>query len=104
MKEEVYKLLAKQFPTAQAVRTEIINLQAILNLPKGTEHFFSDLHGEADAFRHLLRIASGVIQTKIDLAFENTLNLREKNALAEVIYDPQEALQRLKNTAKNLTD
>ncbi len=102
MKEEVYKLLAKQFRNAQEVRTEIINLQAILNLPKGTEHFLSDLHGEADRFRHLIRIASGVIQTKIDLAFENSLNLCEKNALAEIIYDPQEALDKLKTTSKNL--
>ena len=102
VKEEVYKLLAKQFKSAQEVRTEIINLQAILNLPKGTEHFLSDLHGEADRFRHLIRIASGVIQTKIDLAFENSLNLRERNALAEIIYDPQAALDKLKTTSKNL--
>ena len=54
-KVEVYKMLAKQFPTPQAVITEIINLQAILNLPKGTEHFLSDLHGETEAFRHILR-------------------------------------------------
>lgn len=102
MKEEVYKLLSKQFRSAQEVRTEIINLQAILNLPKGTEHFLSDLHGEADSFRHLLRLASGVIQTKIDLAFGNSLNLREKNALVEIIYDPQEALQKLRASSKNL--
>ena len=102
LKEEVYKLLAKQFRTAQDVRTEIINLQSILNLPKGTEHFLSDLHGEADTFKHLLRIASGVIQTKIDLAFGTSLTLREKNALVELIYDPPVALQKLKTNAKNV--
>ena len=78
-KTEVYKLLAKQFSTPQAVVTEIINLQAILNLPKGTEHFLSDLHGEAEVVRHILRNASGVIRTKIDIAFSTSLTEEEKD-------------------------
>ena len=102
MKEEVYKLLSKQFKTAQEVMTEIINLQAILNLPKGTEHFLSDLHGEADAFRHLLRIASGVIKTKIDLAFGPKLTLAQKNDLAALIYEPKTWLEERKKSSKNL--
>ena len=60
------ELLSKDYPTIRAVSSEIINLQAILNLPKGTEHFVSDLHGEAEAFLHVLKNASGVIKTKID--------------------------------------
>ena len=77
--KEVYELLAKQFQNPQEVITEIINLRAILNLPKGTEHFLSDLHGEAETFLHILRNASGVIRTKIDLAFGDTLSMKEKN-------------------------
>ena len=102
MKEEVYKLLSKQFKNRQEVMTEIINLQAILNLPKGTEHFLSDLHGEADAFRHLMRIASGVIKTKIELAFGVELSHAEKNDLAALIYDPRAWLENKKKTSKNL--
>ena len=68
-KEEEMKyleLLSEKFPTVQEVCTEIINLQAILNLPKGTEHFLSDLHGEYESFLHILKNASGVIKSKID--------------------------------------
>ena len=101
-KLEVYELLSKQFPTPQAVMTEIINLQAILNLPKGTEHFLSDLHGEAEVFRHILRNASGVIRTKRDLAFSVSLTEAEKNELAALIYYPERQLQRLKEQKKNL--
>lgn len=94
--KEVYELLARQFSTPQEVMTEIINLGAILNLPKGTEHFVSDLHGEADTFLHILRNASGVIRTKIDLAFGDTLSVEEKNELATLIYYPQRYLERIK--------
>ena len=100
-KQEVYELLSKQFPTPQAVTTEIINLQAILNLPKGTEHFLSDLHGESEIFRHILRNASGVIRTKIDLAFSSSLTDEEKNELAALIYYPERQLKRLKEKKKN---
>ena len=85
----VYELLSKQFPTKQDVMTEIINLHAILNLPKGTEHFLSDLHGESETFLHILRNASGVIRTKIDLAFADTMTTEEKNQLAALIYYPE---------------
>lgn len=85
----IYELLSKQFPTKQDVLTEIINLHAILNLPKGTEHFLSDLHGESETFLHILRNASGVIRTKIDLAFADTMTTEEKNQLAALIYYPE---------------
>ncbi len=100
MKEEIYELLSKQFKNAQEVMTEIINLQAILNLPKGTEHFLSDLHGEAKTFRRLLKTASGVIRTKIDLAFGDRLAAVEKNALAALIYEPQKCLHELRKQKK----
>lgn len=85
-------MLAKQFPTEQSVVSELINLKAILNLPKGTEHFLSDLHGESETFLHILRNASGVIRTKIDLAFEDRLSETEKNKLAALIYYPERVL------------
>ena len=75
-KEEEVKylnLLSEKFPTIQEVCTEIINLQAILNLPKGTEHFLSDLHGEYESFLHILKNASGVIRSKIDQTFGDSL-------------------------------
>ncbi|MBR2024095.1 MAG: fructose-1,6-bisphosphatase [Clostridia bacterium] len=98
MEQEVYGLLAKQFSTPQEVMTEIINLKAILNLPKGTEHFLSDLHGESETFLHILRNASGVIRTKIDLAFGDTLSVEEKNELAALIYYPEKQLEKIKGT------
>ena len=94
----VYGLLAKQFSTPQEVMTEIINLRAILNLPKGTEHFLSDLHGESETFLHILRNASGVIRTKIELAFGDSVSTEEKNELATVIYYPEKYLGRIKGT------
>ena len=99
MKEEIYELLSRQFKNPQEVMTEIINLQAILNLPKGTEHFLSDLHGEDKIFRHLLKNASGVIRTKIDLAFGDRLAAVEKNALAQLIYEPKQTLEAIKKKA-----
>ena len=63
------ELLSEQYPTIQSACTEIINLRAILNLPKGTEHFVSDIHGEAEAFTHILNNASGVIREKVDILF-----------------------------------
>ena len=74
MRDEKYlELLAEKYPTEQAVCREIINLKAILSLPKGTEHFMSDLHGEYEAFCHILNNCSGVIREKVDLLFEDTL-------------------------------
>ncbi len=83
------RLLAQQYPSIQAASTEIINLSAILNLPKGTEHFISDVHGEYEAFVHVLRNASGSIRSKIDDVFANTLLEREKRELATLIYYPE---------------
>ena len=88
-----YRILKKQFPTSQSVVSEIINLKAILNLPKGTEHFLSDIHGESVTFSHILRNASGVIRTKIDLAFGNRMSETEKNKLAALIYYPEQVLK-----------
>lgn len=86
------RLLAKRYPTIQAASTEIINLNAILNLPKGTEHFVSDVHGEYEAFLHVLRNGSGSIRRKIDQIFSDTLTEKEKRTLATLIYYPEEKL------------
>lgn len=88
------ELLSKQFPTVQEASTEIINLQAILNLPKGTEHFLSDLHGEYEAFLHILKNGSGVLRKKIEDIFGSTITQNEKNMLATLIYYPEEVLKR----------
>lgn len=90
------KLLSKEFPTIQSVCTEIINLTAILNLPKGTEHFLSDIHGEYEAFNHFLKNGSGVIRKKIDTLFY-VLSEEEKNRLAFLIYYPQEMVDKYEN-------
>ncbi len=89
----VYQLIARQYSTSQEVISEIINLQAILNLPKGTEHFMSDLHGESAVFFHLLRNASGVIKNKIDLVFGDGLSSEEKLQLKLLIYYPEQQLK-----------
>ena len=84
--------------------SEIINLQAILNLPKGTEHFLSDLHGEADTFLHILKNASGVIRTKIDMIFDYVLTARQKDDLAALIYYPEERLAIVKREEKDMDE
>ena len=86
-------LLSEKFPNANAVLTEIINLRSILSLPKGTEHFVSDLHGASTAFIHMVKNASGVIRRKVDDAFGDTISEREKRALCAMIYYPDERLQ-----------
>lgn len=88
-------LLAKEYPTKQAVCREIINLNAILNLPKGTEHFMSDLHGEYEAFLHILNNCSGVVKEKVDMAFEDSLLPNEKCEICTLIYYPREKLKML---------
>lgn len=97
-------LLSRSFPTIQAASSEIINLQAIMDLPKGTEHFLSDLHGEYEAFSHMLRNASGVIKTKVDEVFGNTLGETERKTLATLIYYPQQKLEMLKAEQADLRD
>jgi fructose-1,6-bisphosphatase-3 len=90
------KLLAKQYPTVEAVSTEIINLSAIINLPKGTEHFLTDIHGEHEAFDHAMRNASGVVKRKIQDTFGEDLSESDKNTLATLVYYPKEKLQLIK--------
>ena len=84
--------LSRLYPTRRAAAAEVINLGAILNLPKGTEHFLSDLHGEHEAFSHIRRNASGVIRKKIDLLFDDRLSEAERRELATLIYYPEEKL------------
>lgn len=87
------QLLAREYPNIQDVSAEIINLSAICQLPKGTEYFFSDIHGEADAFEYLLGTASGAIQGKIEALFQNSLPEHERLLLSELIYRPRHTLR-----------
>ena len=98
------KLLSEKFPTIAAASTEIINLQAILNLPKGTEHFLSDIHGEYDSFQHVIRNASGVIKAKIKALFEMSLTNYERSELTFLIYYPEEILLKKNEETKDLSD
>ncbi len=98
------KLLSRLFPTVASASTEIINLEAILNLPKGTEHFLTDIHGEYEAFQHVLKNASGSIKRKVNDIFGNNLRESEKKALCTLIYYPQEKLQIIKQKEKDLND
>lgn len=102
MKDEKYLgLLAEKYPTEQAVCREIINLKAILGLPKGTEHFMSDLHGEYEAFCHILNNCSGVIREKVDLLFEETLSDIDREEICTLIYYPVEKLEMMKKESRN---
>ena len=94
------RLLAKDYPNIKMATAEIIHLKALKALPKGTEYFFSDLHGEDKAFLHLLRSASGNIRTKISELFANQLTADEQNQLANLIYDPPRVLQILKESER----
>lgn len=102
--QQYYELLARSFRSPKDAMTEIINLQAILNLPKGTEHFLSDLHGEADTFLHILKNASGVIRTKIEMIFDYVLTSRQKDDLAALIYYPEERLAVVKRKETNMDE
>ena len=94
MSDERYlQLLSEKFPNSQSVVTELINLRAILSLPKGTEHFVSDLHGESSAFIHMIKNASGVVRRKVDEVYGDTLSEEEKRALCALIYYPDERLE-----------
>ena len=102
MNDERYlELLAEKYPTEQAVSREIINLTAILSLPKGTEHFMSDLHGEYEAFCHILNNCSGVIREKIDLLFGETLSDFDREEICTLIYYPVEKLELVRKEGKN---
>lgn len=97
-------LLAHDFPTISSVTTEIINLKAILNLPKPTEHFLADLHGENEAFEHVLRNASGNIKRKVKDLFGNTLREQEMKDLCTLIYYPEEKLELVRTQEEHLED
>lgn len=102
MNDERYlELLAEKYPTEQAVSREIINLTAILSLPKGTEHFMSDLHGEYEAFCHILNNCSGVIREKVDLLFGETLSDFDREEICTLIYYPVEKLELVRKEGKN---
>ena len=109
------RLLAEKYPSIPAVCREIINLKAILNLPKGTEHFMSDLHGEYEAFYHILNNAAGVIKEKVDMIFGSRLSAQERQEICTLVYYPVEKIKLLKEqnaitpywykmTLKNLTE
>ena len=85
--------LAKSYPTRAAVTSQIVHLNAILNLPKGTEHFLSDIHGEYEAFAHIRKNASGVIKRKVDALFENEMSEDERREFATLIYYPEQKLE-----------
>ena len=98
------ELLSQSFPTIAKASTEIINLQAILNLPKGTEHFLADIHGEHEAFQHILKNASGNIKRKVNELFGTTLRDSEKKELCTLIYYPEQKLELVKENEKEIKD
>ncbi|MEG1848674.1 MAG: fructose-1,6-bisphosphatase [Lachnospiraceae bacterium] len=104
MELKYLKSLASQYPTIASASTEIINLQSILNLPKGTEHFLTDIHGEYEQFKHILKNGSGSVRGKIDDEFGNTLSNQDKKSLATLIYYPQEKLELIMQSEENLQD
>ena len=97
MKEKYLDLLSQKFDSAEKLATEIINLESILELPKGTEHFVSDLHGEYESFQHVLRNGSGNVRAKINDIFKDKLSQQEINDLAALVYYPEEKLKLVKN-------
>ncbi len=97
------KLLSKSFPTISETATEIINLEAILSLPKGTEHFISDIHGEYEAFNHVLKNCSGVIKEKIENLFPNIIE-KERNQLATIIYYPKEKVELIQSSGIDMQE
>lgn len=98
------KILAREYPNSAAAATEIINLQSILNLPKATEHFLTDIHGEDEQFRHVLRNGSGSVHFKIEEVFGHTISTRDKKSLATLIYYPEEKLEIALREEENIQD
>lgn len=96
--------LSNQYPTVAAAATEIINLQAILSLPKGTEHFITDIHGEYDQFQHIIKNGSGAIKRKIEDEFGNAIGAGEKKAIATLIYYPEQKMEQVLKTEENIED
>ena len=103
-KLEYLKLLAKQYPTVQQASTEIINLRAIQNLPKATEHFISDVHGEFEAFQHILNSASGVVREKIDDLLGASVPRSDRDQLATLIYYPEEKLEEIERETEDMRE
>lgn len=104
MDGQVLRVLAKQYRSIAAASTEIINLQSIMNLPKGTEHFLTDIHGECEQFNHVLKNGSGSVRKKIDEEFGNTISSKDKKSLATLIYYPVEKLEIVEREEDNLED
>lgn len=104
LEERYLDRLSELYPTIGAASTEIINLEAIMNLPKGTEHFLTDIHGEYEAFNHVLKNGSGTVRRKIDDVFGNTLSRQDKQSLATLIYYPAEKMSRILQTEENPDD
>lgn len=100
MNRKYLELLSEKFPTIESAASEIINLSAIRSLPKGTEYFFSDLHGEYEAFLYMLKSASGMIKIKIDKVFGKTVSSAERTDLVNLIYYPERELKRLYDSGK----
>lgn len=100
MNNKYLTLLSQKFPTINSVISEIVNLSAIRSLPKGTEYFFSDIHGEYEAFLHMLKSASGIIKIKIDKTFGKTVSSAEREALAHLIYYPHKEIKKLEGQGK----
>ncbi|MBC8569878.1 fructose-1,6-bisphosphatase [Zongyangia hominis] len=98
------RMLSHQYPNIQSASTEIINLQAILGLPKGTEHFMSDLHGEYEAFIHIRNSASGAIREKVDALYQNTVPAAERAELSTLIYYPKAKLQEISERNEDLSE
>ena len=97
-------LLSQSFPTIAAASTEIINLEAILNLPKGTEHFLADIHGESEAFQHILKNASGNIKRKVNALFGNSIRETEIKEMCSLIYYPEQKLELIKASEQDIVD
>ena len=104
LEEKYLERLSELYPTISSAATEIINLQSILNLPKGTEHFLTDIHGEHEAFFHVLKNGSGSVKRKIDEVFGNTLSNKDKKALATLIYYPKEKMKLVEKVEENMDD
>lgn len=104
LEQRYLERMSDLYPTIAAASTEIINLQAILNLPKGTEHFITDVHGEYEAFSHVLKNGSGSVRRKIEEVFGNTLTKQDKKELATLIYYPKEKMDKVKKTEQNMED
>ena len=103
-KRKYLKLLSKEYKNIYEVAEEIINLQAILNLPKGTEMFLSDIHGEYAPFEHILNNGGGIIKSKINEIFGNTISKKERTTLATLIYYPEEKLKLIKEEEEDIEE